>query len=537
MKKLDFFLSKRLMIEQRYQALKSNQTFLRNVQKSKNPGEYVEKFVLRSYYGICFFFTLFSLLISAEYLIDGATGFKSFTEGQIGFVIFLYALVVSASSSFFFLSSLNSERLIEPLTIMPVEISPFMISISWFMFTGSATFFIIFPPLIISVFFFHNFLSILFGFLWGGILIFTGFSISSLIYVFLNSRKSTSGRKVRSGLTNALKLLAFIAVFSIFDLSLYFPQFVTYISPNLYGTVKYFIPLLGLRYIVFNTNPTFQTILYSSISTGIYVLLAFFLFVYSSSSITKLMMEKVNVTKSTFESAKKTFKTKSKRTALVEKDIKIVTRKMQNLTLMLLPLFFTLPTVFSIYATGSIGTLNASSAYLGLLSLLIISASFYSMQLIISEGDGLENLRILPVTNWDIIKSKLTTGLIIFSLFSIPIIFILVGIGILRITLDILIEIDLAVGYIFASIISLRWLMKKIPKDAMTVNFYSFNGSLGIFFLFAVPAISAGIFPIMVILIYTFLASSIFANSFEFLMLIFIFNIIALYLLTSRYER
>jgi hypothetical protein len=41
----------------------------------------------------------------------------------------------------------------------------------------------------------------------------------------------------------------------------------------------------------------------------------------------------------------------------------------------------------------------------------------------------------------------------------------------------------------------------------------------------------------MAILIYTFLASSIFSNSFEFLMLIFIFNIIALYLLTSRYER
>ncbi|MHB1492931.1 MAG: hypothetical protein ACYCR7_04460 [Thermoplasmataceae archaeon] len=535
MKKLDFFLSRRLMIEQRYQALKSNQTFLRNVQNSKNSGKYVEKFVLRSYYGICFFFTIFSLLISAEYLINGTSGFRPFTDSQIGFVIFLYALVVSASSSFFFLSSLNSERLIEPLAILPVKISPYMISLSWFMFTGSATFFIIFPPIVISVLFFHTYLSIFFGIIWGGILIFTGFSLSSLIFIFLNAKRKTAVRRMRNGLSNALKLLAFVAVFSVFDLSLYFPQFVDYVSPNLYGTVRYFVPILGLRYIVFESNPTFYSILFSSISTCIYAVIALLLFMFSSSSITKLMMSNVNSTKSTFSGAKKGFRVKSKGTALVEKDIRIVTRKMQNLTLMLLPLFFTLPTVFSIYATGTVGTLNPSSAYLGLLSLLIISASFYSMQLIISEGDGLENLRILPLTDWDIIKSKLKTGLIIFSIFSIPIIIILVGI--IRAPDDFLIEVDLAIGYIFASIISLSWLLGKIPKDAMTVNFYSFNGSLGIIFLFGVTAISAGIFPIMAILIYTFLSYSIFRDPYVFLMLIFIFNVTALYLISMKYEK
>ncbi|MHB8361078.1 MAG: hypothetical protein ACYDAO_04950 [Thermoplasmataceae archaeon] len=536
MNKLDFFLSRRLMIEQRYHALKSNQTFLRNVQRSANPGEYVEKFVFRSYYGICFFFTLFSLLISTEYLIDGGIGLKAFTDGQIGFVIFLYALVVSVSSNFFFLSSLNSEKLIEPLAILPVNISPYMIPLSWFMFTGSATFFIIFPPIIISLLFFHLYWSIFFGLLWGAIFIFFGNSISTLIFVFLNAKKRKVRKRLGNGLMNGLKILAFIAVFSLFDLSLYFPQFVTYISPSILGNIKYFVPILNVRYIVFSNQSGINPLLFSLTSTLIYGAICVLLFIFSSSEIKKLMINSLNQTKDSYSNPERGFKVTSKIRSMVQKDIKIVTRKMQNLTLMLLPLFFTLPTVFSIYATGNIGTLNPSSAYLGLLSLLIISASFYSMQLIIAEGDGLENLRILPISNWEIIRSKLITGLIIFSLFSIPIIVILVGVGVVKGTMDFLIEIDLGIGYIFSSIISLRWLLKKIPPDAITVNFYSFNGSLGIIFLFALTAISAGLAPVAVILLYTYLSYSIFQNPYGFLLLIFIINISSLYIISKVYD-
>jgi predicted permease len=123
-----------------------------------------------------------------------------------------------------------------------------------------------------------------------------------------------------------------------------------------------------------------------------------------------------------------------------------------------------------------------------MLSIVIVSSSFYSIALIISEGNGISVLQSLPLTLRDIIYSKNYVGTVIFSIIVIPISTIFLFKNNVDSLILFLLPANLIVAYSYTSLFNLRRLMKKVPKGSTTINFYSFGGNMALLILFAITA-------------------------------------------------
>ena len=535
MKSLTWFISKRLMVEQRYLAMKNSTKFQNRISRADtNKTRYLETYINSSYAVSAFSFIFFSVFLTAPYAQAGQSYLRM---ADISFLLFLYAFIISIYSSILFINTLQGYRLIEPIKPMPLKISRHVIPLSWFAYTGSTAVFVVAPALILYTWIFRDPFTIVFGLIWTILVIVLGFTAGSGIFIFLGSRFNQKRSSVVNSLKGILRIVFIIVIFIIFEMGVYFPDSLPDIIPAVHQPVSWFIPFLNIAYIVFMDHFTLEAAAGAVVSTAIYAAVIAFLF----SRISRRLFEKISdqglMGKSERKSWREKFSIHGFYQSFFIKEIRLIARKSQNVIFIFIPIFFILPTIFSIFLYGDPGQFSTLSTYYSLLSIVVVCASFYSLILIISEGNGIEILFSLPLALRKIIYSKGLVGLAIFSAIIVPVTIILTGTFRSFHLYDLLIPANLIAAYAFASMFNIRHLIRKVPRGASTVNFYSFGGNIAFITLFILSSVFT-LAPVGAATLITYvLHSNPFSNNALFYSLDAIFNGIMLLIVLNIVDR
>jgi predicted permease len=158
-----------------------------------------------------------------------------------------------------------------------------------------------------------------------------------------------------------------------------------------------------------------------------------------------------------------------------------------------MPAIFVLPTIVPLLMFGTVRDTDPTSLYYSLLSIVIISSTFYSLVLMASENNGIEVINSLPLNGNKQIMSKSAVGIFLFVLIVSPLtvlITVLNGMGIIA-TFFLLFNVILA--YSYTSLFNIKWLRGRIFEGSRTVNFYSFGGNVVYLLLFVYSLFLIGI--------------------------------------------
>lgn len=484
MKNTTWFLSKRLMVEQRYLAMKSSTKFQDRISRNyRNKTKALETYINTSYIVSAVSFLFFSVFLVSPYIL-GPDAVKK--TADMSFLLFIYSFIVSVYSSILFFNTLHSYKLIEPLKPMPMKLQENVIPLSWFAYTGSTAIFIVLPALIMFTFFFDDLLSLFFGIIWTVVTIMLGYSVGSTIFVYLSSKMDQKKSSIVNSLKGMIRILFIILIFILFEVGVYFPQSVPNIIPTMPEVLKSFVPFVNIPYIVFLNNSTVGPILIDVLSTVVYALITMIFFKKINRKLFLKVSEFGSESRIGLKDWKKKFKLHSVKISFFLKEIRILVRKSQNVILLFIPVFFVLPTILSVFLYGDNRFSNPVSTYFSLTSIVIVCASFYSLILIISEGNGIDILFSLPLRLRDIIYSKALVGLIAFSAIVTPVTFLLLLPNSNVNIIDLLIPFNLILSYLFISLFNIRRLLRKLPTGVSTVNFYSFGGNIAFVVLFVI---------------------------------------------------
>ena len=93
-----------------------------------------------------------------------------------------------------------------------------------------------------------------------------------------------------------------------------------------------------------------------------------------------------------------------------------------------------------------------------------------------------------------------------------------------------LFPVNLVIAYSYSTLFSLRRLLKKIPKGADTVNFYTFGGSYELIALFILSSVLAGIPAIASSIVQLRIPFETFSSQASFYLMTFAMNAMALFL-------
>lgn len=487
MKGLTWFISKRLMVEQRYLAMKNSPKFQNRISRvDTNKTKYLETYINSSYAVSAISFVFFSIFLTAPYAQSNQAATRM---ADISFLLYIYAFIISIYSTILFISTLQNFKLIEPIKPMPLKVSKHVIPISWFAYSGSTALFVVAPALAFYAWTFKDPLTLIFGLIWTILTILFGFAVGAAIFIFLGSRLNQKRSSIVNSLKGIMRIVFIIIIFIIFELGVYFPDSLPNIIPAIHPPLNWLIPFLNIAFIVFIDHATLEAFAGGVGATALYSMATALLFSYVSARLFDRISDQGLMGKSDKKGWRDRFSIHGFYRSFFIKEIRLIARRSQNVIFIFMPIFFILPTIFSIFLYGSPGQYNTLSTYYSLLSIVIVCASFYSLILIISEGNGIEILFSLPLGLRKIIYSKGMVGLAIFSTIIVPVTILLIGSAKNFQLFDLLVPVNLIIGYAFSSIFNIRHLFRKLPSGASTVNFYSFGGNVAFVTLFILSAL------------------------------------------------
>ncbi len=478
------FLSKVIMVEQRYLALKDSPQFQRRMEyEDKN--KYFSRYILTSYVMNAITFSLFSVLLNSVYFGEK----NSASIASFGLIFYIYLFILGIYNSIVFLNSIYVNNIMSPLKSIPINVNVNVPFISWFIYNASSYIFIIIPSIIFFFLLKFDYQTIFLGLLFSFIVLLLSFIISSAIFIYGGQKA-----KKHSSIKNVIKILSLFIFLGVFYAVLENPGIFSYITVYLNSLpydVKYLIFPINLQYIIYlNYNaPLFLRLIEIIVSV---VILIIFLFAYSKIRYRLYNILMTSEENSSTEIILSEIKSDKLYKGFIKKDIKSTFRKSQNLTYIFLPVLFTIPLFLEI------GTGIFSSTLIILIYLTIFVSSFYSLFLLVIEGKGIEILNSLPVTKNQISYYKSIFGLIIFAFISMVLIIIssllIKNIGVI----DILEFIDVLLLFYIILYTNIKRLIKKVPAAASNLNYYSFGKyPLLPVFIISIIILTASIIPVL----------------------------------------
>lgn len=483
MKSPKAFIGKRIMIEQRYLAIKNSNRFnLRFRKGGEEATSYLSQSIKISYMASSVSFIIFSTILSEPYF-----GQEGSVRGlsNLTFLLYVYLMMISIYSSLIFFNTIKTNNLLEPLSPLPIRSGYGVLWSSWFRYTGSASIFVAIPPLILFYSKFGSISGIVFGIIWAFIITVFGFLTGSTISVFVSSHFNEKRRSFSNSIRGMLRIILVIAIFLFFETSVYLPKDIPFIIPSLSGLESYFVFFANIPYLIYGHYFYASQYFYGILVTLFYAFLIYIFYIKVGPLIYNDLNTTITKLSPGFEKKQFHFPAYGFYRSLIMKEFRTIFRKSQNLILLFIPVFFILPTLISVLFYGDIQSIGFSSVYYSLVSVVVVCSSFYSLVMIISEGSGIEVLKSLPIKTGKIIFAKNIVGLVVFIFIAVPITVVFLFYSGSPLYLYFIIIFDLLSAYVFSSLFNMRRLYTKIPDGASTVNFYSFGGNIGLAILFA----------------------------------------------------
>lgn len=486
-------MSRIIVLEERYLALKDLPKFQSKSEGSPITGRrYLSRLIYLGYDVSVSAMIAFSALLSVTQL---RLPYPLAHIQTLSIVLYSYIFLVSLYSSIMYVNTLSNYHLIEPIRALPTNMGRQAIPFSWLVFTGSSSIFVIIPPLVAYVWYTGNLWAVPAGIIWAFIILALGYTAGiAAAYVMSGNR---SGRKIfYSGtLSYVLKILAMISVFVLFEVAIQIPQEIP-LLPLAIGHPFYIaLPMVGIAYTVFETGQPQIFMFYELASSFGYLILAIVTFIF----VNRKVVEKVATSDLTQTSAASVRETKMHRFedrfygALFWKDVRGIVRKPQNVLMFLIPAFLVLPTLVSVFFfTPGLGLISVYN-YMILLIVVVLSSAFYSLLLMVFEGNEINLLRLLPLGDKELIFSKGFVGAFIFVFVLVPIsilFFLHVHPGIITL---IFVPLNLMSAFLGTSFYNIRRLVVRIPPRSTTLNLYTFGGNAGLALLFLITAVLVGI--------------------------------------------
>ncbi|AAT42787.1 hypothetical protein [Picrophilus oshimae] len=488
--RLNLYLSKLLVIEQRYRAIKDSPRYQSRLSVSR-----IKNTILLYYISNSLSFLFFSIVLNGIYYVKGNTNDIS----SFGIILFMYIFVIGIYSSLTYINGISINNLLSPVRSLPIKVNTDVPFLSWFIYTGSSYIFIIIPSLLFYYFLVHNLNTIILGLIYAFAMLLFGFIITAIAFIY-SSRKP----RAHTSLNNFLRILLIFVFLGFFYLIIYDPNILRaysiYIS-SLPVYIKYIAFPLNIDYAVY-FHPDIIATFFEYLSSFIILLIFFFIYKKIRSRLF-YSLEYSEEVKST-EVTRTKIKRDSISVSFIKKDIKITARKSQNLTYILMPIIFVLPFLFTIISSRQ----PFLSLMFSILSLSILISSFYPIFTLIIENNGILIINALPINRKDIAKYKAYFSMIFYSIIITVVSIIIMAYKNIFNLYYVFIIPDLILIFYTAMIINLNRLIKKIPKGASTINYYSF-GVFPTIVLFIVSGIIFGLLISPGIIISEFLYHSI----------------------------
>lgn len=481
MKSAKYLIERTLVVEQRYLGMRSSTQFLNKISKSNfGPKKYFDRMILVNYGFTAAMLIIFSLVMVSPALFSNDS---ASAVADVGFVLFAYTLSMSIYNSFIFFNTLGTHRLVEPLGTLPLKGGDDMLFMSWLKYNGSSSIFIVIPVLVVYAVRFNTYETLFIGALWIMSIMILGYSLGAIIYVSVRKRISTSRSPIFSSLKGALRMVVIIGVFAMFEIMIYFPQTLLEYIPKASGFAGLVIPILNITTVVFQSYPVNQNFVADIAVSTFYLSVFLMIFAFVKTWIYNELTGPPR-----FVSVRKAFSHSFRiygfLYSLFLKDLRSLLRKSQNVILIFLPAIFVLPTILPLLIFGTTRDGNPSSLYYSLLSIVVISSTFYSLVLMASEGNGIEVVNSLPLRNSDQITSKSAVGLFLFVLIVSPLTMLITLLNGLGIIASIFLLLNIILAYSYTSLFNVKWLRGRIAEGSKTVNFYSFGGNIVYLLLF-----------------------------------------------------
>ena len=390
-------LSRRIVAEQRFLALKDSPKFQKRTGSSSRQGaKYIEHLIFATYTITAISMVAFSsfLVITQLHLHDPLAHLQT-----LSIVLYAYIFLISLYSFIMFTNIVRTYHLFEPLKALPTKVGYSVLPLSWFVFTGSSSLFVIIPLIWAYVAYTGNLATVLTGIIWAFIMLALGY-IGGSVMVFALSGGVEKKPGLRSGsLSSILRVVGFIAFFVLFEIAIQIPQDIPTLPPVLSHQYYMAVPLLNVAYISFHlTEPAYLQVMGILISAVYLAITAFAFYRINLATFNRITQAE---RPSSFSSGISSRKLRESRSGLYvnlfRKEIRNIFRKSQNFLMMLIPIFLVLPTLLSIFFYSSDISFGSISVYYSMLSIVIVSSAFYSLVLIISEGGGISIIQSLPV--------------------------------------------------------------------------------------------------------------------------------------------
>ncbi len=490
MKSLIWELSSRLVSEQRYLALKDSTKFQERASASSKQGyRYIRRLIRTSY-----LLTSAMMFIFSYFLVVANGVSDPLAHAQLmSFIIYAYIFMFSLYSTIMFINIIRSYGLFEPLKPLPTSIGHQVLHLSWFVYNGSSSLFIVIPLIYEYTVITGSYFAIPLGIIWAFATMALGYLSGVVLVTHVMGRHNSSSRGKLGAFSNMARLLGVIVAFLVFEIALQEPGNLPSLPPISFHPILMFVPLINISYTAFPVSYLYGTILSEVLVTVLYVMVIAVLFLKSNSIIFDRLTQVENHSSTTYDgSEKKAILHGFYRNTFI-KDMRNIFRKPQNSILIIVPIIFVTPTLFQLFFYSSSVSFGTVSLYYALMSIVVISSSFYAIALIMSEGNGISVLQSLPLKLSEIIYSKNLVGTVIFGAIVTPISILFLIKEDPGIAIMLLLPANLVVVYVYTSLFNIRRLVRKLPRGVTTVNFYSFGGGIALTIMFLITVAMASI--------------------------------------------
>ncbi|QRF75676.1 putative permease [Thermoplasmatales archaeon] len=474
-------IERTLIVEQRYLGMRNSVQFQNKINRlNYGPKKYFDRMIFLNYGFTAVMLIIFSIVMVFPALFSTS---PETAVADVGFVLFAYTLSMSIYNSFIFFNTIGNHRLVEPLGVLPVKNGDDILFMSWLKYNGSSSIFIVVPVLVLYAIKFSSYETLFMGSIWLLSIIILGYSVGAIIYMSVRKRISGDRSPIMSSIKGALRMMVIIGIFAMFEIMIYFPGVLINYIPRAAGLPGMLVPLLNVTTVVFQASPVNLNFISDIGVTTFY--LAVFLVAFSlikSRIFTVLSNSPDSIPGN--RQLPVNLRVYGFFYSLFMKDIRGILRKSQNIILIFLPAIFVLPTILPLLVFGTARNTDVSSLYYSLLSIVIISSTFYSIVLMASEGNGIEVINSLPLSNSDQIISKSVVGIFLFVLIVSPLTILITALNGMGVIVTFFLLFNIIVAYSYTSLFNLKWLRGKISDGTRTINFYSFGGNIVYVLLF-----------------------------------------------------
>lgn len=471
----DLEIAMRVIREQRYHSLKGTKW------KKGRSSRSLNSFVRKNYAASAIAFGSFSVVLSVIRYLETPSAL-GFAEADA--ILFFYLLMTNAYNAVFFLSQVKQSAIMEPVLHLPGVSIARVLTLANLYYYGTSTLFVVVPSFFMFALLFGQYLSLLVLVFWALLYTILGFCLGVIIMFIVSTRAGGSKSGSVRLVGGAIWFLGIVVVFVIFELWIYEPNL---ISPTIFynpSILSSFLPVLEA--VVTSVNPlSLHNVLYFPISATLYTVLTVALFRKTGYMLERVYLTGVQQKARTYRDTARRMRS-GKYDKMFRKDLSILFRSPQNSVLVFLPLMLSLPALIPVMLARSGSPL---SLYYLALSLPVMSASFYPLVTLISEGKAISLLFSLPIKKTDFLISKVLVSGTIFLVISAGIIIfagLYIGENIVLIAFT---EFCILAGYIYASMINFVRNSSKITDQVTILNLDSFGGTFGIMLTFGLTMI------------------------------------------------